>query len=133
MRTIATLADLNEAHLLRSILESEGIPAFLPDEHTIQVDWALMNAVGGIRIQVPEGLSEEGREIVARFRRDQSQPLKMVCPKCGHANVRRDRRERNFAIALLVVLGIPYPWKTPYRCLDCTHTWNAKESGSNEN
>ena len=67
MITIATLNSLNEAHLLRSMLESSEIPAFIPDENTAQADWTLINAMGGIRVQVPESFREEAKKIVADY------------------------------------------------------------------
>jgi len=67
MITIATLNNLNEAYLLRSMLEAGEIPAFMPDENTIQTDWALTYAVGGIRIQVPEYFQEKAEAIVADY------------------------------------------------------------------
>lgn len=68
MITVATLNSLNEAHLLRSMLESREIPAFIPDENTAQADWALINAIGGIRVQVPESYREDAEKVVADFK-----------------------------------------------------------------
>lgn len=68
MITIAVLNTLNEAFLLRSMLESSEIPAFIPDENTAQVDWALTNAIGGIRVQVPESFRDEAEKIVADYK-----------------------------------------------------------------
>jgi len=49
------------------MLESSEIPAFIPDENTAQVDWALTNAIGGIRVQVPESFREEAEKIAADY------------------------------------------------------------------
>ncbi len=68
MITIATLYSLNEAQLLRSMLESSEIPAFIPDENTAQADWMLTNAMGGIRVQVPEAFREVAKQVVADFK-----------------------------------------------------------------
>jgi hypothetical protein len=67
MITVATLYTLSEAFLLRSMLESSDIPAFIPDENTVQADWALTNAIGGIRVQVPESFREEAEKVLADF------------------------------------------------------------------
>ncbi len=67
MVTVANFDDLTEALLLRSRLEAEGIPAFVPDEYTAQNDWALIYAIGGIRVQVPDGFVDEAGPIVDEF------------------------------------------------------------------
>ncbi len=68
MTVLATLDCLNEAFLLRSMLEASEIPAFIPDENTSQVDWTLINAIGGIRVQVPEEFEEKAKIVLAEFR-----------------------------------------------------------------
>jgi len=52
MITIATFSKVEEAHLLRMRLEDTGIPAYLPNENTIQVDWGLTNVLGGVEVVV---------------------------------------------------------------------------------
>jgi hypothetical protein len=68
MITIAVLNSLSDAFVLRSMLQSEDIPSFIPDENTIQVDWTLTNAVGGVRVQVPEGFEEVASRVVGEYR-----------------------------------------------------------------
>ncbi len=65
MVTIATLTNLNDAFLLRSILQAENIPAFIPDENT---SLTYLSALGGVRVQVPEEFAEEVRPILESFR-----------------------------------------------------------------
>ncbi len=67
MITIAVLNTLSEAFQLRSMLESSEIPAFIPDENTAQTDWTLTNAIGGIRVQVPENFVDAAKTIVADY------------------------------------------------------------------
>ena len=72
-----------EAHAIRMRLESEGIPVFLFDEFTITMDWLLSNAIGGIKIQIPDhelaraqqilGLMEEDEEEVEAQKEDAPQ------------------------------------------------------------
>ena len=54
MITIATFSKVEDAHLLRMRLESAGIPAFIPNENTIQVDWGMTNMLGGVTVEVDE-------------------------------------------------------------------------------
>ncbi|MEX0606231.1 MAG: DUF2007 domain-containing protein [Marinobacter sp.] len=57
-----------EAHLDRSRLESEGIDAFVADEHTVNMQWMLSNAIGGVRLQVQEDDLYRARRILAEDR-----------------------------------------------------------------
>lgn len=52
--TIATFSNSIEAHISRSLLESQGIPCFLKDEHTINANPMYHLALGGIKLQVWE-------------------------------------------------------------------------------
>lgn len=130
MKTVAVLSDLNEAHLLKSMLESEGLTVFLPDEHTIQVDWLLLNAVGGVRIQVPADQAPAAEVVIDDFRQNLKKPLEFVCPSCGSRQIRRDKTVKNTALALLVLFGIPIPWSFHLVCRDCLHKWPQPKQGT---
>ena len=51
MKTLTSLADLMEAQLLRSRLESSGIPAFVCDENMSSL---AAYAMGGVRVEVAD-------------------------------------------------------------------------------
>jgi hypothetical protein len=50
--TVATFDNEVDAAMARNYLESGGVRAFLLDDTTVSMDWALSNAVGGIKLQV---------------------------------------------------------------------------------
>ena len=52
MITLATFTTPEEAHLLRSRLESAGIPSFLHSEYAVQNMWLHSNLLGGVRVQI---------------------------------------------------------------------------------
>lgn len=52
--TVATFQYPQQAHVIKSKLESQGIAVFLRDELTIQAYNYLSNAVGGIKLQIIE-------------------------------------------------------------------------------
>lgn len=84
MKTVATYSTPAEAHLLAARLESAGIKVLLRDENTIQTDWLLSNAIGGIKVAVADEDFDAAREILA------SPPVDvgiLVCPKCGSGDV----------------------------------------------
>jgi hypothetical protein len=60
--------DPTEAHLLRGLLESEGIPAFVADGNIVQNNQFLTIAVGFVRVLVPESRFEEALALLKRFR-----------------------------------------------------------------
>lgn len=62
---IATFDHPLQAHIHRAHLEAEGIPAFLFDEHMMTNNWLMTNALGGIRLAVPETAREEALAILA--------------------------------------------------------------------
>ncbi len=59
---------MNEAFVLRSMLEASEIPCFIPDENTAQMDWVLTNAIGGIRVQVPEEFKDKAKSVVSDYK-----------------------------------------------------------------
>ncbi len=60
-----------EAHAIRVRLESEDIPVFLFDEFTVTMDWLLSNAIGGVKVQVPEPYLERARAILGIVEEEQ--------------------------------------------------------------
>ena len=65
MVTVATFDMPTEAHLAKGLLEANGLAAFLADELTVGVAWHLSNAVGGIKLQVPENDVERATGILS--------------------------------------------------------------------
>ena len=63
--TVATFDMPTEAHLAKGLLEANGLAAFLADELTVGVAWHLSNAIGGIKLQVPETDVERATGILA--------------------------------------------------------------------
>jgi hypothetical protein len=53
--TVATFANSVEANLARNRLVEAGIKAFLGDEEAVNMAWYWTSALGGIKLQVPEG------------------------------------------------------------------------------
>ncbi|MES2309561.1 MAG: DUF2007 domain-containing protein [Verrucomicrobiota bacterium] len=67
MKTVITCQNLIEAQMIQSLLQGSGIDAFIPDEFTVQNDWGLINAIGGIRLQVPDEMFERAKQIITDF------------------------------------------------------------------
>jgi len=65
MVTICSYSRPYEANIVKSQLESAGIPVFIADEYTIGINWLYSNALGGVKVQVPESLASAAKELIA--------------------------------------------------------------------
>jgi hypothetical protein len=107
MITIARYSLAIEAHIARAKLESEGIPAFVADEHTITADWLYSNAMGGVRLQVPDAFVEQARTILATdFSEDLIAEQGHEAPK---ANTKKPLKWR-YVILLAIAVGVIGKW-----------------------
>jgi hypothetical protein len=61
--TIGRYSTPYEANMVMSQLESAGLPAFIADEYTIGMNWLYSNALGGVKVQVPESLASEAQQM----------------------------------------------------------------------
>lgn len=62
---------LHEALFFKSVLESAGIEAVVPDEHTVSVQPFLANAIGGVRVLVRSADLERAHEVLESAARPQ--------------------------------------------------------------
>ncbi len=67
MTTIAKFFKSEDAHLFRSFLESEGIAAYVFDEHVSQLFWHQTLAFGGIRVSVADEDVERADELYVEY------------------------------------------------------------------
>jgi Putative prokaryotic signal transducing protein len=133
MITLATFTTPEEAHLLRSRLESAGIPAFLHSEYAVQNLWIHSNLLGGVRVQIAESDLEAAREFLSAD--PLPLPLEAVevpCPACGSMRTAPDPGPRRRSLFLLVLLNLPWPFsRRRWKCEDCGHPFKVKPSGPN--
>jgi hypothetical protein len=66
--TVATFWKPTDAHLARIHLENEGIDVVILDETLVATDWFMANAIGGIKLQVPEPDSIVARSLLTTRR-----------------------------------------------------------------
>jgi hypothetical protein len=62
---VKSCAWIHEAHFLVSVLEGEGLEAFIPDAYTLGVDPGLAPAFGGVRILVHRSDLQRATEALA--------------------------------------------------------------------
>ena len=113
-----------EAQIARARLESEGIPASVADEHTINMQWLYSDALGGVKLMVPPAFAEQAVEILAE---DRSAALvvqkgedKQRCHSCGSLNTEFFVKGRRPAFLVFLFLHFPlWPFKRQVKCDDC--------------
>ncbi len=72
--TIANYAFVHQADAVKALLEQEGIPVFLADVNTVDMDWLLGNAIGCIKLQVPRTQAERAVALLPHnLRRDHAE------------------------------------------------------------
>jgi len=72
LTVIAQYGTPEEMHLLRNRLEEAGIRVFLENETTAAWAWHFSNALGGVKLLVPEESVSAAREILADRQRDRA-------------------------------------------------------------
>ena len=74
--TIATYHSLPKAEAARLLLAHNGIEAVLSNESIVAMDWLLMNAIGGIKLQTSSQDAERATKIIDEYEFDQRERLK---------------------------------------------------------
>jgi hypothetical protein len=118
-----------DAHVSRALLESEGIPAFLGNEHVIWINWPMSLMLGSVRLLVPAAVAESARNVLAmRDRGDlhaalvaQQEQITEVCHRCGSAEftTSRDWVSISLATLLLFFCKAIFPPAKARRCKAC--------------
>ena len=131
--TIAKFFSLGEAKLVQGKLSSEGISAFLCDEHTHAINWHMGAAFGGIRLQVPDSQIIRALEILDGFEPGEPEEGEEdteeapCCPECDSLEIREVANANPRQISLWSA-AIPFPEPPPqttryWKCLICGYQW----------
>jgi len=143
MVTIAKFVTLGEAKLAQGKLASEGISAFVCDEHMHAINWHMGGAFGGLRLQVPERQVIRALEILEGFDPDtvEEVPVEVeddeemeavpCCPECESLEIREVTAPNPRQISLWSA-AIPFPeppTQTTHRwkCLVCGYQWQEED------
>ncbi|MGD0869893.1 MAG: DUF2007 domain-containing protein [Bryobacteraceae bacterium] len=114
---------------MRGELEAFDIDATLADENAVSLNWLWSNALGGVKVQVPESEVEEAFGVLGSEQSDepdgQDLPQAIICPSCGSANTHYYLDKRASFLTWLV-LGIPVmPAVSKRLCAGCGRKWKA--------
>ena len=113
-----------DAHIAKASLESEGIPAYIADEHTINMQWLYSDALGGVKLYVPEEFETEAKAILAlNFSEDVDADFKEkleICAQCQSTNFINYTKGKKPAFIVFILLGFPlFFYKHGRKCTDC--------------
>lgn len=131
--TVKTFTYPHEAYITQGRLESEGIPTYLKDEFTIQVFNFYSNAIGGVKLQVPDEYVNEARTLLAEEEPEKSKTVilhqeeisdKACCPFCGSRNIMKKKSPYWLTLLPYIVLGFIFPvYRHIYTCFSCNQKW----------
>ncbi len=131
MITIATFSKPEEAHLLRMRLEAGGIPAFVQDENTVQMNWLYSNAIGGVRVQINEEDVPKAKEVLVQESPVLEDAVVVQCPFCDSSETEVDELPRRISFLSLLLFNFPLLFaRHRYKCRNCGKIWNEKKRGT---
>ncbi|EKU39476.1 MULTISPECIES: DUF2007 domain-containing protein [Acinetobacter] len=118
-----------EAQIAKTQLEAFGIPARIENEHTINMDWFYSNALGGVRLLVPQNYVDEAKSLLEKdFSNELEQEFgenKECCPNCGAQDIEAYTQGKKSAFLAFMFLGVPlFSFKNGNRCKRCQYFWN---------
>ena len=121
---IGSYSTVYEANLAKSQLEAFGIEGQLRDAGAIGANWLWSNALGGIKVQVPESQAGEARLIL--IAEPDAEIDATACPNCGGVRTEYYLDKRGSFLTWLV-LGVPViPAFSRMVCTDCGRKWKSR-------
>ncbi|MFV0606066.1 MAG: DUF2007 domain-containing protein [Niabella sp.] len=121
-RVAAVYDNYISANIAMGLLQNENINCWLKDENTVTIDPILTNAVGGIKLMVPEVQLDRAFSILDKTK--QSFNKQHPCPQCGSNNIEyvsTPKKASNLwgTIISALFLGAPTPIDKLYHCFNC--------------
>lgn len=118
--TVASFTSVPEAELARGLLASCGIKATLTNAATVNIQWGLSNALGGVGLQVLAANAEQAAKILAE------RPAQVLedegwgaCVKCGSKSL-EVRLNKRATMWTWILLGLPLLRPSySFRCRVC--------------
>src|SRR3954471_23737951 len=110
-----------DAALAQGVLESAGIDCFLQDVHSVTINPALTNAMGGIKLNVRREDYEEAEQLLSPGENKVSQ---LVCPACGSSDTQLavhlpSKTWISLLISAVMSSSFSHEGQLHYECKDC--------------
>jgi hypothetical protein len=107
LETVTRFNDLTQARNAHAALEAAGISSTLQDQNMGSIDWGLMPAMGGLRLQVKSEDAARAREVVNELGIDVTQS-ELSEPDSPEEQAYRDssrrRKKRVVLVSFLILL-----------------------------
>lgn len=85
--TIEVYSSVGKAELMRSVLEEQGVTCYLADDQIAAMDWLLMSAVGGVKLQVAQQDVDRAQVLLAEAAKNAERKsevdVEFECEECG--------------------------------------------------
>lgn len=114
--------DYLSAIILKNRLELEGIPAFVFDQNYAAIDWSHINAIGSVRVMVPESKIAESLSVIKRIAAGvymeemekidnfpKAREETLMCPKCSSENVSPLVESRRLMLSICIPFLVLLP------------------------
>ncbi|MGH8397892.1 MAG: putative signal transducing protein [Gammaproteobacteria bacterium] len=132
--TVASYVNAWEARIASGRLESEGISIFIADENYVLQNWAISQALGGVKIQVLASDVDEARKVIAALNNGEyalfpdtetERNAEPACSKCGSHDIKTRFSLRSWVLMLgTLAAGAGYPARrNMHQCQGCGHKW----------
>lgn len=132
--TVAVFQYSAEAQIIKGRLESEGINSFLVDNHTIDTDPLVSNAIGGVKLKVQKEDEEKARQVLDAISKysvnDEGEQI--ICPEGNSdkveffTNVKSPGSLFFFGISFFVNT-LPMVVNREYHCANCNNKFKQDE------
>lgn len=124
---VRAFTSVPDAHVARSVLDAANIPTRVADEHVVAADWLYSNAIGGVKLLVPEDRAEEAIAVLDATPTDVELPPYLngqevgdQCRGCGGQEFELVVRGRRWAALSWLLTGFPFiPVLRAYQCRQC--------------
>jgi hypothetical protein len=120
-----------EAATAGSLLDAYEVPIFIMDWYVIYQNWLYSNALGGVKVQVPEEYGEEAQSLLSpdvKIDLPEGFFSEGTCPRCGSINTSCIVLGKRWSFLAWLVIGFPIiPLITRFRCFDCGIIYRAEE------
>lgn len=116
----------SEAVIYQGKIESEGIEVFMRDQHTIDTDPLVSNAIGGVKLFVKQEDYEAAIKILSEisdFSLDDDGKL-IKCPNCGAEKIQflttvKDLKSFFSFLFSFLLTALPFYNRYNYKCNGC--------------
>ncbi len=123
--TIGSFEYVADVQIIRTKLESEGIPVFLRDENTLNTDPLISSAIGGVKLQV-YSRDKDRAVIIYNDIRNYAQDIDghpVVCPNC-----KSEKSEVYYSRKGILNKLFPFFEAKKYKCTHCNMITKAIET-----